>query len=127
LKSKHESRWFAMVIFGEEKDWKEFLSPSDQEILAEVLENTKVHRAAYMQSDDVKVAQLWCAVTELTKQLKDMESKLEKMEKLFKGIVGLAEVEKRKALEERIAEMFKVKKDEEREATRKIVDALMEF
>lgn len=116
-----------MVIFGEEKDWKEFLGPSDQEILAELLEGTKVHRAAYTQAEDVKVAQLWCAITELTKQLKDMESKIEKMEKLFKGIVGLAEVEKRKALEERVAEMFKVKKDEEREATRRIVDALMEF
>jgi len=116
-----------MVLFGEERDWKEDVCGPAQELLAELIEMAKKHRCAYTQADDVKVAQLWCALVEVTRELRETKAKVEKMEKAFKGLSALGETEKRRALEERVTEILKAKRDEEREAARRIVDTLMEF
>jgi len=116
-----------MALFGEEKDWKEFVCAPAQEILAELIERAKVHRCAYMQADDVKVAQLWCALTEITKDIKELQSKVARMEKAFKAIEALGDLEKRRALEERIVDVLRAKREDEKEQARKIVDVLMEF
>ena len=62
-----------MLVFGEEKDWKELLSEDMQAELAELIERAKKHRGAYMQADDVKVAQLWSALAEISKEIKDIK------------------------------------------------------
>jgi len=116
-----------MVLFGEEKDWKEFLCAPAQEILAELIERAKIHRCAYMQADDVKVAQLWCALAEVTRELKETQLKVQKMEKAFKAIEALGDLEKRRALEERIMDILRTKREDEKEQARKIVDTLMDF
>ena len=116
-----------MALFGEEKDWKELVCAPAQEILAELIERAKVHRCAYMQADDVKVAQLWCALAEITKDIKELQAKVARMEKAFKAIEMLGDLEKRKALEERIMDILKTKREDEKEQARKIVDVLMDF
>ena len=116
-----------MVLFGKEKDWKEYLYEDTQVEIADLLERAKKHRAAYMQADDVKVAQLWCALAEVLKQVKNVESRLDKMETAIKALVGMGEVAKKELLREKLRDMFKPKTGEEKEQVDKIVDTLMEF
>ncbi|MDI6825884.1 MAG: hypothetical protein QMD36_01665 [Candidatus Aenigmarchaeota archaeon] len=115
------------MLFGEERDWKELMEEKSKIELAELIEKAKKHRAAYLQADDVKVAQLWVALTEVSKQLKDTGSKLERLENIAKGFVEMAEIVKKETLRERVSDVFKPKTSKEREAVDKIVDSLMEF
>ena len=116
-----------MALFGEERDWKEFMCGPAQEIIAELIERAKVHRCAYMQADDVKVAQLWSALTEVFKDLKELQARVARMERAFKAIETIGDIQKRKALEERIIDVLRAKGEDEKEQARKIVDVLMEF
>lgn len=115
------------MLFGEEEDWKELLSGKAQVELAEVIEKAKQHRSAYMQADDVKVAQLWAALTEVSMQLKGIEDKLNKMNFLADGFKRLGETAKRDAIRDRVTELFRPKTSMEKEEVEKIVDTLMEF
>jgi hypothetical protein len=116
-----------MVLFGEEKDWKEYLCEDIKIDMAELLEIAKRNRCAYMQADDVKVAQLWVALTEVFKQQKKLESRLEKIEQAVKAIAELGDVAKREALREKARELLKAKLPEEKDKVERIVDVLMEF
>jgi len=86
------------MLFGEEKDWKELLCGNAQVELAELIERAKQHKCAYMQADDVKVAQVWCAMTELSRQLKSVEEKVEKSEVALRAIAEMGEITKRQTL-----------------------------
>jgi 5'-deoxynucleotidase YfbR-like HD superfamily hydrolase len=115
------------VLFGEERDWKELMSEESQVELADLIEKTKKHRSAYMQADDVKVAQLWAALTEVSKSVKMLECKLCKIEGMIKEFREIGETAKKDALRERIGDIFKPKTSKEREQVEKVVDSLMEF
>jgi ribonuclease HI len=116
-----------VVLFGEEKDWKEFLFEDTQVEIADLLERAKKHRCAYSKADDVKVAQLWCALAEVLKQIKEMDARLEKMETAIKALVGMGEIAKRELLTEKLRDVFKPKSAEEKEQVDQIVETLMEF
>ncbi len=115
------------MLFGEDRDWKELMSEDAQVELADLIEKAKKHRCAYMQADDVKVAQVWCALTELSRQLKGFEGRLARVEVILKSFAEVGEIAKREALRERMGDMFKPKTSREREQVEKIVDSLMEF
>lgn len=117
------------MIFDKEKteDWKEFLSEDAKEILVKLFEATKKHRGAYMQAGDVKIAQLWCALTEMKKEITEMTSLLKKIEEPFKAIVAIGEAEKKRAIQKVITEIIKPEEEEEKEATRRLVESLMKF
>jgi len=115
------------MLFGEERDWKELMCEKAQAELAELIEKAKKHRCAYMQADDVKVAQLWAALTEVSRQLKDIECRLARMECVAKGFTEMAEITKKETLRERVSDIFKPKTSKERETVDKVVDSLMEF
>lgn len=117
------------MIFDKEKveDWKEFLSEDSKQILAQLFETTKKHRGAYMQAEDVKVAQVWCALTEIRKEMAEMTNLLRKIEEPFKAIVAIGEAEKKRAIEKVITEIIKPEEEEEKEATRRLVESLMKF
>ena len=115
------------MLFGEEKDWKEFMCGESQAELAALIEKAKKHRCAYMQADDVKVAQVWCAVTELSNELKALVDKITRLEVAVQGISGMGEIAKRQALEEKVRQVFKATTNKEKEQVDKIVDALMQF
>lgn len=110
-----------------ENDWKDFLTPEAQSVLAEVLNSSKRHKGAYMQAEDVKVAQLWCAIVELKKKLDSIECAQCQIEEPFKAIVEVGESEKRKAIERIIREMVRPTDDSSEQATKKLVDSLMKF
>ena len=115
------------MLFGEEKDWKEFLCGNAQVELAELIERAKQHKCAYMQADDVKVAQLWCALTEVSRQLKAVEERIDRAEVALKGIAEMGEMAKRQTLREKVQDLLKAKNKEEKEQVERIVDVLMEF
>lgn len=115
------------MLFGEIEDWKELLSEEAQIELAELIEKAKKHRSAYMQADDVKVAQVWSALTEVSGQLKEIEERIGRIEAIAKGFSELGEVAKKETLKERVGDIFKPKTSREREQVEKIVDSLMKF
>ena len=116
-----------IVLFGEDKDWKELMCEDAQVELADLIEKAKKHRCAYMQADDVKVAQVWSALTEVSRQLKSIEGRLTKVESILKNFAEVGEIAKKETLRERMGDIFKPKTSREREQVEKIVDSLMEF
>jgi len=109
------------------EDWKDLLARKDQEILAELLDSTRDYKAAYMQADDVKVAQLWTALIELKKECHEMKEMVEKLAAPWRAIIEMGEQEKRKAIERVVRDFLKPTEPEQEEATRKLVDSLMKF
>lgn len=108
------------------EDWKECLDEKSRVILAEILEKTKKHHTAYMEADDVKVAQLWTALIEMKKELDESKELIERLKEPFKSIVAMGEIEKRKAIERMVKEIIKPEVEQE-EATQKLIDSLMKF
>jgi hypothetical protein len=115
------------MVFEEEQDWKELLAKDAQQVLAELLDRTRDHKAAYMQAEDVKVAQLWTALVEMRKDMACYEKVLEKLAGPFKAIVEVGEAEKRRAIDRLVRDLVKPAAPEEEEATRKLVESLMKF
>ena len=116
------------MLFGEEKeDWKELLCGNAQVELAELIERAKQHKCAYMQADDVKIGQLWCALVEVSRQVKTVEERVEKSETALKAVAEMGEIAKRQTLTEKVQELLKAKNKDEKEQVEKIVDVLMEF
>lgn len=107
-------------------DWKENLDERSRVILAELLEKTKKHHSAYMEADDVKIAQLWSALVEMKMELDENKELIEKLKGPFKSIVALGEIEKRKAIERMVKDIIKPDVEQE-EATQKLIDSLMKF
>lgn len=68
------------------KDWKQFLSADDEAGLNEFLRKLAKHKGAYKNSDDVKSAQLWCAVLELGKENLLLRKKLREIEDVFESM-----------------------------------------
>ena len=116
-----------MVLFGEDRDWKELMCEDAQVELADLIEKAKKHRCAYMQADDVKVAQVWSALTEVHREIKRMEVRLAKVKIMVKSFAQVGEMAKRETLRERMGDILKPKTSKEREQVEKIVDSLMEF
>ena len=116
-----------MVFGGKEEDWKDFLSPEAQHILAGILESAKKHKGAYAQADDVKVAQLWTAIVELKKEMDEIKETLGKVTEPWKTVVSIGDAEKKKTIEKLVAEIIKPTNEESQEATKRLVDSLMKF
>ena len=110
-----------------EEDWKEFLVPEAQKTLADLLNAAKRHKAAYMQAEDVKVAQLWAALVEMKNELDCVKRSQVMVEGPFRAIVEMGEREKRRAIERMIRDMLKPEDEGAEDATQKLVDSLMKF
>jgi len=109
------------------KDWKNLLDDRTKEELKELIDRVAKYRYAYSQADDVRVAQLWVALAEIAKDLKEVKEKLGKVEEPFKAIIEIGEEEKRKAIQRIVEEIIKPADKETQEVTRKLVDTLMKF
>ncbi|RLI96632.1 MAG: hypothetical protein DRO96_02615 [Candidatus Aenigmatarchaeota archaeon] len=86
------------MLFKNEKNWKAFLSLSDETILDKILERTAIHRPAYKNAEDVKVAQLWCALIELFKYQERLNKRLSRIERLLDGMFEKERQEKEKLI-----------------------------
>jgi hypothetical protein len=76
----------------EAADWKEYLPVEDEAKLNELLEATRRHRCAYKGSDNIQVAQVWCALIEMMKMMNKIEQRVAYIERvldrLFRGYEG---------------------------------------
>ena len=111
----------------ENNDWKDFLTPEAQKTLADLLASAKRHKGAYMQAEDVKVAQLWAALVEMKNQLDCLQKAQAVAEEPFRAIVEMGDAEKRKAIERVIRDMIRPDDEAAEDATHKLVDSLMKF
>lgn len=69
------------MIFKVQDDWKRSLNAKDEAQMNDLLRITAKHRAAYRSAHDVKVAQLWAAVLELSKMLNERTQQRDELEK----------------------------------------------
>lgn len=68
------------------KDWKQFLNVDDEKILNDFITKTLKHRGAYKNSQDVKSAQLWCAILEIRKENLILQKKVQDYEQMFEAM-----------------------------------------
>lgn len=115
------------MLFEDDRDWKDYLNPEAQQKLAQIFEAAKVHRGAYMNAQDVKIAQLWCAIIEMNKELRMIRERLEAVSEPFKAIARVGQAEKRAAIAKLISELIKPTEEETNEATKRLVESLMRF
>lgn len=74
------------MLLTQKKDWKEFLSSEDEEKLNQMLKKISRYRGAYQNADEVKNAQLWCAILELQKENLILQKRLHDIEDLLEGM-----------------------------------------
>lgn len=110
-----------------EKDWKDFLSDDARQVLEGLLASIKKHKGAYVQSDEVKIAQLWTALIEMKRELNETKEMLGKAAAPWQAIVEVGEAEKKKTIEKLVSEITKPTDTETQEATKKLVESLMKF
>jgi hypothetical protein len=64
------------MLFDTARDWKQFLSIEDEEKLNQLLKQVAKYRGAYKNADEIKFAQLWCAILELRKENEALRRKV---------------------------------------------------
>ncbi len=67
----------------EKEDWKENLSLEAAAELEDLLKKVQKHRCAYKQAPEVQIAQLWCALIEIRREIKELEQRLSRIEDLL--------------------------------------------
>ena len=66
-------------------DWKTLLGKEDEEKLNELIKSAAKHREAYSKAENIKMAQLWCALLEMRKQQEELELRLARLEDVFRA------------------------------------------
>ncbi|MBI4895685.1 MAG: hypothetical protein HY831_04295 [Candidatus Aenigmarchaeota archaeon] len=76
------------MLLRTESNWKKKLAPEDENKLNELLERTSNHRPAYSLAEEVKAAQLWCALIEMKKENVHLKERIGKLEYIIDGFVA---------------------------------------
>ena len=78
------------MLVKTEKNWKALLTPEDEARLNALLERVKLYRGAYLNADEVKLAQMWSAILQLDKENSELEARVRSIEWLLNGMLGRA-------------------------------------
>jgi hypothetical protein len=76
------------MLIKSTRNWKKYLSPRDEERINAILVDSAKHRSAYRMADDVKPAQLWCAILELKKENAALYKKVRRMESILELVAN---------------------------------------
>ncbi|MBI2579462.1 MAG: hypothetical protein HYW27_00995 [Candidatus Aenigmarchaeota archaeon] len=87
------------MLFKQDDNWKKYLGMEDEEHLNDLLRKSSRHRGAYKNSDDVKMAQMWCAMLEMRKENIILQKRLRRMEEFFDSILEKHRKHEREKLE----------------------------
>jgi hypothetical protein len=87
------------MLFRTVSDWKQLLSIDDEDKLNDILRKVAKHRGAYKNADEVKIAQMWCAILELMKQNIVLQKRLLLIEDVFEAVY---EKQRKREIEERL-------------------------
>ncbi|MBI4019572.1 MAG: hypothetical protein HY364_04945 [Candidatus Aenigmarchaeota archaeon] len=77
---------FKLLMNTQGRNWKEYLTPQDEEKINEIIKKVAKHRGAYSHADDTKNAQLWCAVLEVNIAQDAMDQRLSELEGVFESM-----------------------------------------
>lgn len=75
-------------------NWQDDLSPSFKLYLDKVIKNSAEHKDAILQAQDKKTAQLWIAIAQLSKELRESKIRVKYLETILTEILE----EKKKGL-----------------------------
>ncbi|MDI6806691.1 MAG: hypothetical protein QMD14_02655 [Candidatus Aenigmarchaeota archaeon] len=92
-----------MILFKKNEDWKSLLREDAKILLSEVFDATRMHRAAYTSTPEVKFAQLWCALIEVRREIKRLNETIGKLENSLQSVLNNGEEIKK--LNKRIEEV----------------------
>ncbi len=87
------------MLFKADKNWKRFLSPRDEERVNIILNQVSKHRGAYKNAENIKLAQLWCAVLEAKKENAMLYQKVKRLEEVFEAAIRRITEEEREKKE----------------------------
>ena len=87
------------MIFKTDKNWKEYLSVDDEEKMNDLLKKIARYRGAYKNAEDIKIAQLWCAVLEIRKENLNLNVRLKRIESMLDSLISRDYKEKETLLE----------------------------
>lgn len=76
------------------KNWKKYLNVDDETLLNKVIEEVAKYRSAYKNAEDVKTAQLWCAILNIEKKIQRLDARMRKIELIFEAIAQRMEEER---------------------------------
>lgn len=75
------------MLINSSKNWKKYMNIDDEMLLNELLMKAARNRGAYRNSDDVKIAQLWCSMIEMKKEINTIDERLKRIENLLGSIL----------------------------------------
>ena len=74
------------MVLGSKDDWKQYLSLDDEERINDFIRLISKYRGAYRNASDVKTAQMWCAILELSKEKELLKKRVSEMQEVFEAI-----------------------------------------
>ncbi|MEM4625429.1 MAG: hypothetical protein QXJ28_01520 [Candidatus Pacearchaeota archaeon] len=87
------NRCFTMLL-KTNKNWKKYLNIDDEALLNKIIEDVAKYRSAYKTAEDVKIAQLWCALLDMEKKIQRLDKRMKRIEIIFDAIAQRMEEEK---------------------------------
>jgi len=76
------------MLFRDIGDWKKNLPPDEERRLNDTIRKTLDYRQAYRHSSEPRIAQLWCAVLVLQRELTEIQSHMKRMDDIYQAIAG---------------------------------------
>ena len=126
LGDKKPSEWSQATQTQEKTDWTHFLSPEATGLLRNVLEAAYKHREAYFKADDIKNAQVWSALIELTREINELSEKIDRLTPKTTTPFKLGTADDSVVLN-KIKAVMQPTVEDTKEATDALVNSLMKF
>lgn len=82
------------MLLKTNKNWKKYLNIDDEALLNKIIEEVAKYRSAYKNAEEVKIAQLWCALLDMEKKLQKLDARMKRIEAIFDAIAQRVEEEK---------------------------------
>lgn len=82
------------MLLKTNKNWKKYLNIDDEASLNKMIEEVAKYRSAYKTAEDVKIAQLWCALLDIDKKIQKLDARMKRIEFIFDAISQRMEEER---------------------------------
>ncbi|MBU5678645.1 MAG: hypothetical protein QXJ96_00665 [Candidatus Aenigmatarchaeota archaeon] len=82
------------MLLKTNKNWKKYLNIDDEALLNKIIEDVAKYRSAYKTAEEVKIAQLWCALLDMEKKIQRIDKRMKRIEIIFDAIAQRMEEEK---------------------------------
>src|SRR2546426_10464815 len=104
------------MFFGEEKDWKDYLSDDDRILLERLLNVVRKHDAIVEHAENPIIAKLWVTLLEMRKEMDKMQEAINVLSEPWRAVVTSGDSEKRRAIERIVSDIVKPTDSDSQEA-----------